>query len=317
MVLGEVIIYIDSHDDFSSEMTADENGIRFCIDSKGSHIYDVVVLKDSLDSPIDVSIYYDPEYPSVVEGVEVAVGAQPLTQDYYVRQLDDTLAIRGIDNVQTIDAVGLRELMSEDGTGHALIMLSGAIPDTVYDGTEDSSILKWISSGGRLYWAGNVLGKYIAHHDSLETVPYGVSLFMGSECIDDEGRTAYSNVPSNDFRDVLYLQNNDVSYAVDETVIHDRTYKGLGYTDGKHSSIGIVGLGDGMICILSGDYSNYQRIDMAQIIASGISPYTVIVQDLKGSVSGHTEGDLQKGDHVYVILGGFFPVYCELHRVVG
>lgn len=314
---GEIVVAVNVHDDFHSEVYANGGDVSFSITSDGSYIYDVISLKDSMGPLSDVSVYYDPNYASEVSASFTSTGARILDEEYYVEQMKATFLVRCIEDVNIIDAGGLSDLMDADGTGHALVMLSGSLPDTVYDGTADSKILKWIESGGRFYWLGNVLGKYVSHGQTVETVENGPTLFLGSECMDDDLGRGYSAV-DNGFRDLLYLQNEGLAHSVDTGRLPEGAgYLAMGYTDGSHASMCLVSKGDGMVCVIGGHYSNQQRIDLAQIVASGIGPGTEVVDHVNGNIHGTVEGTIARGDSLYIILGGFFPVFCEEHEVVG
>ncbi len=312
VLVGEVIVVTSSHDDYSSSVYVDNDELIFTIDSRNAHEYTAVSLKNSLGLPETVSVYFDPDYPSAATNGVASTGARALDEEYYVQQLSSTLKVRGIDYSEVVDAKGLQNIMSADGKDHAVIVLSGTLPDTVYDGSKDSLISKWIESGGRLYWAGGIIGKYISHRDSLEEVPSGTSIFLGSECIGPEFGRALSEVNTNGFHDALYLQNNKTAYGVVTSELPDDTeYICLGFTDGERSSATIVSDGNGIICILGGDYSIRQRIDLTQLLASGIGPTTELADLVKGSVHGSENGRLSMGDSVYITLGGYSPVYCS------
>ncbi len=315
-VLGEALILTADRDDSSSEVTLADGSLEAVISSRGSHVYNAVVMDDSYGSPDHLYIYFDPSYGSAYSDVKVAVGARPLNQENYVNQIVNTLKVRGLTDCSIVDADALRNVIYENGKGIALVCISGALPDTVYDGASESSILEWIKSGGRLYWAGNIIGSYIGHPGSVEKTSNGTSLFLGSECVDDEMTESYVKIKDNGFTEALSVINNNVRYSVKESELpSDRTYLGYGYTDGERASVGLVGLGEGMIGIFGGDYSDYQRIDMAQAIASGISPDAVLIENSEGSVHGTVRIELMMGENVYIYLGGDLPVYGQLHEV--
>jgi len=315
VIAGEALIVTSGHSDYGT--TLSEDGRSCEIDCRGTHCYDIVVTEGSFDTPSEVYIYYDEAYGSAHETSAVAVGARELTEKSYAEQLVKTLKIRNVGNISIIDAHGLAELVCKNGSGIALVSVSGAIPDTVYDGTSNSGIIKWIESGGRLYWAGNVLGKYISHSDGSTTaVDNGTSLFLGSECIDSEKTQSYTRI-DNGFGIAYSLISNDARYSVDTSKLLDgSSYLAFGYTDGKRSSSCAVSVGGGMICVIGGDYSDYQRIDMAQIIASGLSPQTKIIHHQTGSVSGKKTIGISAGEHVYIYIGGDLSIYAQLHRVI-
>ena len=310
VLAGEIIVTTDSHDDFSTSVAADGDGIQLTIESRRPLVYTAISLTDSIGAPKTVSVFYDKNYVSAASSGIASTGGRALDENYYVKQIDATLKVRGIDYSKIVDAGELAEIMSEDGMDNAVIVISGSLPDTVYDGTADSLVLDWIGSGGRLYWIGGILGKYISHTDSVETVDSGTSLFLGSECIDDTQSRGYDPV-GNGFRDALYIQSNLTTFGVDTSKLpEDVDYLSLGFTDGSRSSITVAGVGEGLVCVIGGEYTIRQRLDLAQMVASGIGPNTEIADTAVGSVSGTEKVALRMGDYVYVTIGGYFPVYA-------
>ena len=317
VLIGEAIVITDSHDDFHSSVSVDGDRVSFSIESDNAHTYSVLSLSDTLDPPKDISVYYDPEYESAAGIGSYSVGGKVLDTGYYVQQIAPNFMVRGINDIDIVDSAELKDIMSAEGKEHTVIVVSGALPDTVYDGTSDSMVLKWLDSGGRLYWIGNVLGKYISHVDSLEEVTNGTSLFLGSECIDDEIHAGEIAVDTNGFRDSLFLQNNETTYAIRTSELPSGTvYQTMGYTDGTRASITMVEHGDGTLCVIGGNYNFFQRLDLAQIVASGVGAETTIVDKAVGSVSGKATGTVSAGDSVIVNLGGFYTVYSETYEVV-
>ena len=194
--------------------------------------------------------------------------------------------------------------------------MDGALPDTVYDGTSDSPILKWISSGGRFYWLGNVLGKYIAHVGGVDEVSNGTSLFLGTECIDDSRTESYEKYLGNELTEGLSIINNNTEYSPTISKLPpDIDYQVFGYTDGERYSAFVAEHGEGSICIVGGDYSDYQRIDLAQIIASGISPHTVVIDVTEESARGDETFSVDRCGTLYVYFGGDLTIYGRLHEV--
>lgn len=312
---GEALMVMASHDDFSSSASEKDGSVEYSIGSSLSHEYCVASLDGTLGDLRSVSVYYDASYKSFAENGIASIGARALDEKYYVEQMPATLKVRGIDFCGTVDAQGLRGIASSPGAGSAIIILSGSLPDTVYDGTPDSLILSWISSGGRLYWVGGPLGSYIAHPDSLEEVEDGASLFLGSECIGPEGINAYTEV-DNGYRDALKLQSNHLGWAVDSSLLPDGAVSlSMGYCEGSLSTITLVALGDGAVCVVAGDYTIRQRMDLAQVVAACVGPGTILVDFEEGKVKGTSTGDIALGDSVYITLGGFYPMYCERHGV--
>ncbi len=314
IVAGEALVYTGGHGDYSSSV----DGTECTLEVRGSHVYDIVVMDGSFDLPDRVYIYHDEDYQSTPQSSKVAVGARALDEDNYVKELQSSLKVRGVSDSQVVDAKDLKDIVGKSGSGTAVVCISGALPDTVYDGTSSSPIMDWLESGGRLYWAGNVMGKYISHPGSLEPVAGGTSLFLGSECIDDLQTESYDKITYNGFCESFSILNNEVQYGVKTSSLPSGSrYVDFGYTDGERSSICVVDVGDGCVCIIGGSYSDLQRIDMSQMVCSGISPDTSIIQSYEGKASGHTSVKIAEGEHVYVYLGGDLAIYGQLHRVIG
>ena len=313
---GELLIITSDHDDFYSGIEVNGDRIDVTVDPHGSHSLSILSLIDTYDRPENVYIYYDETYESIYNNVKVAVGARPLDQESYVQQVKESLRVRDISNVNFVNAIELSEIMSKNGKDVAVVCVSGALPDTVYNGTSESSILDWISSGGRFYWIGNTLGKYISHQGSLETVINGVSLFFGTECIDENITESYDKYYDNGLTESLSIINNNTRYSPRVSDLPITTdYIGFGYTDGERYSSIVIGHGSGSICIVGGDYSDYQRIDLTQIIASGISPTSKLIDSFYESAHGKKTVTVEKGDTIYVCLGGDLEVYGKLHEV--
>lgn len=314
VVIGEAIVYTSNHDDFSSDVRIDSDEIIYEITDKGTHEYDVLVMDNSLPHLEDVAIFFDERYMPVCNGQSLSERMNNLRIE--CNQLMKSLKVRDVSNACLADADKLKTMMSSDGSGQAVVILYGAIPDTVYNGTENSLIIEWISSGGRLYWGCGAIGDYISTEKEVLKVDNGQCLFLGANCIDDEKLEAKKRIDSNEFSKDLSLINNDTWFAVNTSKLpKDKTWLATGYTDGIRSSIVLINQGKGLIGIFGGNCSNYQRIDISQIIACGIDADTVIIDHCEGKIQGHTKGKAAIGDTAYIYLGGYFTVYGKLHEV--
>ena len=324
LVIGEVIVYTSDYTDYSADASMDGGAVSYSISGHGSKNYSVVVSDNGSYGPIErLYIYQDDSYRTNYEKVTVAVGARELDMGYYVEQMAPTLRYRGIQDVTVLDAEGLKEALESDiasggCSGAGLVMISGAFPDTVYKGSADDVVMTWISAGGSLYWVGNLIGSCYATQDSLVPVDGYQELFFGSECLNDSGGKAYGEVQSNDYCSLLSLKNNQVRYAVDCSKIDGRSALAVGFqSEEGYSSAALVSYGSGMVAVIAGDYSNMQREDLAQIIASGIGPESHVIGTATGTVSGNASGTIAvtpaSGEcRAFIYLGGYYPVYCRL-----
>jgi hypothetical protein len=316
---GETAIYVTGTHTYSAYSDIDGN---YSVYSSGSDVYSAILTDNgSFDSIDTVYIYYDETYASLVNSVTVEVGAKTLTQEYYVEQLINTLNYRGLNNITILNASELAEKLSGDSSSVAkgLVVLSGALPDTVYTGNSNDLILKWIGSGGSLYWAGNLLGAYYSTTDGLISVEGDYqALFLGTDCLNEtDASTAYSEITDNSYCADLSLMNNDVRYGVNTSSLEAGTYLTVGFEDDGYSSITFVKCGNGMVCVMGGDYSNNQRNDLAAVMCAGLCYSSEEICCQEGSVTRTTVNGILSIPEahgnlvVYIYLGGYFAVYGE------
>ncbi len=324
VLAGEVIVYTSDYTDYSADASIGSDGkMSYTVSASGSKTYTAVSLDNGSHDVVEkLYIYYDKSYKSCYEEVYVAIGARELDQQYYVEQLAPTLRYRNINDVTVLNAEELADrLTAEAEAGDVrtgLICISGAFPDTVYTGDSSDLIFQWMSAGGSLYWAGNMIGKYSASQTELKEVDGYQELFFSVDgCLyGGDSYVAYDEVSSNGFTKTFSLMNNNVRYSVDCSLLPE-TQKSLqiGFQKDGFASISLVSYGNGMMCIMAGDYSNNQRYDMAQVICSGLGPESRIVDSFTGTVTrGSTGGTLNvegSNPYAFIYLGGYYPVYCR------
>ncbi len=327
ILIGEVVVYTSDYTDYSADASMEDGVISYTVSADGSKTYSVVV--SSNGSKIQtLYLYYDETYPSDVEDIEADVGAPALTQSYHLSQLVQLLEYRGVTDVVYVNAAELRSTLeglvadgSSSGTG--LVCMSGVLPETVYTGSSEDLIFQWLSDGGYLYWAGNLIGYgYGTADGEIVEVENYQELFFGSACLNTgETDRVYDECSDNGYVSALSLQNNHVKYGVNADLITGRSALSLGFEGDGYASITAVSYGGGAIFVFGGDYIDYQRYDMAQVIAAGIGPDSEIVEVATGSVKGTCEGtvtvEAEKFDGLsaYIYLGGYYVVYgtyCDL-----
>ena len=329
VLVGEVYVYTFNTDRYSSEVSMAADGIDYSVTSGGTSPYSVLVFDNgSFEKSSKYYVYYDPDRGSNIEEVFVPVGARAFTQEYYISQLIKMLEYRGITDVEILNAANLRAAMDSDiltgNITNGLIVLSGALPDTIYQGGASDTVFDWLQNGGRLYWAGNLLGAYYSVVGGVIEAPAGYqTLFLGSECLNTgDTERAMSDITSNDLRHTLSLMNNNIKYGVDTAGLSG-TYLEIGYAEEGYSSIVMTEFGNGMICVLAGDYSNNQRHDLAQIISSGICHLSAPAGYAGGTVerstvTGHIDVTFTSGNNyvIYVYYGGYYPIYGMVREMI-
>jgi hypothetical protein len=325
VIVGEVVVYTTGPGKYSSDVEFDDGAISYSISAKGSETYAVIVADNAdMIAMTEIYIYFDESYESNYEEVLVPIGAKPLNQSYYVEQLVKQLEYRGAIKAIVMNAEELAEALEKDlvdgDYAKGLVAISGALPDTVYQGNSTDTIFDWMNDGGRLYWLGNLIGSYYSTKDAVHDIGDKQMLFFGTSCLNTEGTDkAFSDVAGNGLRDDLSLMSNSVKYGIDPFALSaskgaDRVLS-FGYSQDNYASIVMTDYGKGMICVIGGDYSNNQRSDLAQILSSQICYKTEIVETITGSVTRKTITDTYdiqgtvENLAVYVYLGGYYSVY--------
>ncbi len=318
VLIGETLVYSDITE-YRANIEYDSDRADYSIYSNGASSFDLVISDNGNFEPTDrYLIYYDDTYCTAYDSSDMPVLGRMDGQEYYIDQLIKTLEYKGVTSITVVDAAALADALQNDvasaNNKTALIVISGALPATVYTGQSTDCIFNWLDEGGRLYWLGNVIGLYYATPEELQLVPNCQTLFFGSDCVNQkEDGKAYEDVTANNYRYALSLSNNQTLYGLNGTALPDCLT--LGYTDGQYSSVSIVKHGEGMICVLSGNYTDYQRADLSQIIASGLCYCSEIAYQTGGEVVRTTiQNTVQlpsdKDNYAgYIYIGGYFPSF--------
>jgi len=119
-----------------------------------------------------VYIYYDERYPNVWYGKD--------TSSVLLKYIGHLLSTFHIDYT-VINADNLREItLNEDPVKSILIFAQDVTPDTVWDGSPSSPIIKWLWNGAKIIWTGDWEFYYIGfrngtleHRENIENVPFG------------------------------------------------------------------------------------------------------------------------------------------------
>ena len=322
VIIGEVVVYTSGTDDFTINAEKSSDKLDYTISVNGAQVYSVIAMDNgSMKAMDEIYVYYDRNYATQYVFDVGPIGSNPFTHDYYIDQLVKLLRNAGSAPVKVLSADELSKAMTEDmgaSFQKGLVVISGALPDTIYSGDPSDDIFDWLNDGGRLYWAGNLLGAYIATADGIESVPDGYqNNFFGSDCL-NTGDVSFvdKDDESNTLRYDLSLKNNDVRFGVDVSRLPAGTnYLTAGYTDGTYSSTVMVEYGNGMICVLGGNLKKTQCSDMVQLLSSNVVHTTKVIDVVNGDVQfGKVTGTISvtgfSGNiSLYAYLGGYFPVY--------
>lgn len=326
ILIGEVYIYtFDGDSTYSASTSMSSDGAEYRVGSGISSVYDIVVSDNGVFSAAtEYYVYYDDSYADALEDVWHATGGKVLDQGYYVSQMLHQLDNRGV-CATVLNASELRDMvLSGNETSKALVVVSGALPGTVYSGNAADPIVQWINDGGRLYWAGNLLGAFISSADGIATAEGYEELFFGSGTLNGSDKEkAYEEISDNGYLSALSLMSNSIKYSLNPDAL-SVPHLAIGYSDGVYSSVVLAQYGSGMICVVGGDYSNNQRADLVQIISSHLCYRSVLVGYDGGEVTRGTESgvvavavDGTNRYSVYVYFGGYYLEYARCFDYVG
>jgi hypothetical protein len=213
----------------------------------------VVLAADSITKYTSLYVYYDSSYQQSAAADDSEI--LPLI-DLLVSEIDTT----GYNvDVEVIDAKGLANLLrQEPANDSALIVPTGAFPDTVY--TKDINIVKpWIIDGGTLFWIGSNFGYFSSQMktsnlddtDLSHPKHNGTVDFFGRQVIGENSWNATAQYESQ-YSDTLSLDYSSVARAVSVGAV--KSYGGLvlGKTSDSYTSIANIPLGLGRIVIFGG-----------------------------------------------------------------
>ena len=315
--IGEWYAYVPDHNGFSSDAEFDGDSVDYRIRSNGAYTYNAVLLDNHGMKPVDkLYIYRDTSYGYIEDGTVHAVGSQPLTEEYYIDQLEKQLRIRGVTDITYLNASELRDRLTEDistgASGRGLMFVTGVIPDTVIG---SSTVLSdWISAGGYVYWAGNEMGRYMATEGDRVEID-ATTAFLGTASLTDTDNA----VEDTEMRTMFCFESQHLSYAPDIEAVRSsgRVALGTGYTDGEgHYTVTFIGMGAGQVCVIAGDFGTIQIRDVALSVASGLCCRSTVVDHRVDQFDKDVSGSFQTsvpGLSLYIALGQYYCPYAERH----
>lgn len=321
VLAGEFIVYGSDVFKYDADAEWTEDGIDYSVYSSGSDTYSVILSDNGkFDAVSSLYIYLDETYDDYFEQADSVVDMDRIDQSYWIDQIEKKSKNARFEDVIVCNESELIGILNdtENSRSRGLLVISYALPQSVYTGSEEDLLLKWISSGGSMYWMGSQIGKFYTSPDSLKIVDNNQSLFFGIDCV-NTGDTdlATSRIDSNVFAASLSLKNNSVKYGLNSESLTDSL--AIGYCENGFSSITFVRHGDGMICVLGGDYTYALTDDFTQILAAGVAYCTEILIVETGEVERetlHHSIKINPNDctNVYIYIGGYYAVYGESFR---
>ena len=316
VVLGEIFTYgINTHS-FSANAEFSSGKMDYSVYSSGSDTYSVVLMEKNGVEPItDLRIYVDEKYDDHYDEVKKRSNILYAQEQYFSEQIQKHLKLRGFENVTLINDKELIEFInstSANPAGHGLLVTSYSLPSKIYSGQSSDPLITWINNGGHLYWSYSEIGKYYIDGNELKEVADNQELFFGKKCINTGELENATKTVDNDFRTALTLLDSGLKFAMNCSELPNSL--AIGYCEDGYSSISFVKHGNGMICVIGTKTEIMEQLeDTAQIIASGLTYATEIVDYTKGNVvRGTVNGSIDRitaGNMAYIYIGGTYTVY--------
>lgn len=305
VVVGQGMVYWANPYSHGISVNVSGDSVDFDIRSTYDTEYTVLVLDNGDFTMLDkLYIYYDEGYGN---DPRITYSSQKDYCDNIVAELTK----RGFTNYAYVSAEDLAGVVSSAGAGTGMLFTSGAFPETVYDGTDSCGLMKWLASGGSMYWNGGEVGRYISATGGLTEVSGYQTLFFGKEgCLNETDSEPGYERSKEAVSSVLRLTANNIGNGL-VLGLDDTLY--LGYNDGVHCSMSLMKKGEGQIAIMGGSFDKEMRMSLSQLIASKISYSTTMVASeddyTKNNTAKCTIQVLLPYTHTYSYLGGFLLTY--------
>jgi hypothetical protein len=324
VLAGELAAYGISPHGYGAEAVSDGDSANVTVSSSGSDTFSVIVADNGTYPDLArLYIYLDERYGETIGDAGEAAGLRDVDIRYAIDQMCRSLRVRGFGDVVICDDERLLDEMladAGDSRSKGLLVMSYALPESIYSGQETDLLFKWIKEGGRLYWMASPIGMFCRTGDGLAEVENAQELFFGRECVSmDDSGPALSVIDGNGLTNALALKWNRTLYGLNASGIEGSV--SMGYSLDGYSSVSMVPFGGGMICVFGGNYERYLCDDAAQVISSGISCYSKVLETRSGTVTrgtaelsfGIPEGT--GGISVYVSIGGYYVVFGRCMHV--
>ncbi len=295
-----------------AEWSADS--VSFTVTSPGSDEYRAVLTDAGTCTPVEkLYIYVDPDYGRYygVSGACISVDGA-----HCADQIEKALKVRGFDAVETVGPEELSQIIGGPSAGVGVLALSYSLPSEVYSGNASDPLFAWIGSGGYLYWVASEIGKFYTDSDGLHAVEDNQELFFGRSGVVNTG-AEYDDCYAGDvapggFTEALGLRNGNTLFGLSTEGL---TGIQAGMVMDGFASVSMVKYGSGAVCVFGGSIGISEMDDIAQTVASGLTPCSTIVSVGHGKVVRGTESGVlahsSANPVLYIYTGGMLTNFGE------
>ena len=289
LLLGQVLSYYTAPAKFGISTGIDGDTISYTVKSGMDLQFTELHLDNgTYQSPSRFVVLKDDRYPTSTDADFMR------TTGYF---LDRTFERCPSISYEYRDADAVASMMDSDmsaGTfGAGLIVLTGTVPDVLYDGSIDSRMIKWMEAGGSLYWCGGCFGmtystlddgiKFVGDHSAVvaHLLGDGTAIRIGDE--DTYGSERVNPC----LTELSGMYHAGTRYGVDPTKVTPQMMS-LGYTDGQYVSMAMIAIDNGMLTVF-GDYVGYQNVQyLAHVLLLRMNYSTEIDYDVTGYIKHGT-----------------------------
>ncbi len=285
LLLGQILSYYTPSANFSISTEKDGDTVTYTAKSGMDLQYTELHLDNGpYNAPSEFIILKDDRYPTEADSNFIKV-----TGYFLEREFGKCPSI----SFRYADADAIAAKMDSDiasGTFDCgIIVLTGTLPDVLYDGDTDSRTIRWIKAGGAMYWSGGCFGRTYSTADGIKFVDSHsavISDILGDGTAIREGsESTYGDQRINpELTELSGMYHAGTRYGVDPTKVSSDIMT-LGYTDGQYASMAMMKVENGMLTVF-GDYTGYQNIQyLVHVLLLRLTYSTEIVSDDTGYIN--------------------------------
>ena len=303
ILLGQCLSYYTNNNSTSISTEVDGSNITYTIKTDSDFVCDEIHLRNGFDTPRTFYILTDPSYGSVMSENDMKSTCYLLSKEI---GLCSSISLKSADAEKVSDMID--SSMSSGDFGIGLIIITGAIPDILYNGTLSSKIIQWMNAGGALYYAGSQFGINIATHDGVKQVDnwsaVSQSLFGTDQlfCVEPDVSLAREKI-NQKMTDAAKLTYNIISTGVRMSAAPAESLF-LGYTDDTYASMSVMKYGSGQLTHFGGNVGYQDSYSLAHVLSLGFTYKTELVSDVDSNIAGniHEGGFEDSTDLTHAII---------------
>lgn len=244
-VLGGVYVYCNSCGSYSGDAHMDDNGktIDYSISGPATN-YGYSVFSETKGTDM-IYFYYDESYPVFFN--------EKYSQKEYFNVMKSMLERRGVSS-SYVDSKGLVDVMKNGN--NTIVFVTGALPDTIYDGTDSCAFATWMKKGGTVYWTGPEIGRYILTINGTEDLDKG--FFGGNVNSSDQKLMAYNASPMFEFTQTRF---DNCAYGLKADYVNSKPLAFI--SDDGYSSVSVAKLFNGNVFVVGGNMALLDNVSQA------------------------------------------------------